>query len=57
MAALVYALGGPAEARLEREAVYQVELAPHDYSRCALSRLLHLERAVLKTEHLADALK
>ena len=50
MEALVLALGWSAEAGLEGEAVYQIELSPHDHSRSRLSQFLNLKTAIFITE-------
>ena len=50
MVSLVCSSRGTAEACLKCEAVYQVELSPHDDSGCGLSGLLHLKAAVLVAE-------
>ncbi len=46
----VLAFGWSAEAGLECEAVYQIELSPHDHTRSRLSRFLHLKTAIFITE-------
>jgi hypothetical protein len=48
--ALVLAFGGPTEAGLEGEAVYQIELSPHHHTRSRLSRFLNLKTAIFITE-------
>ena len=50
VAVLVAATRGPAEGRLKREAIYQIELTPHDDSRSGFSRLLNDEVAAVEAE-------
>lgn len=50
MAVLVAPLGGPTEGGLEREAVYQIKLTPHNHSRSGLARLLDHEVAPIEIE-------
>jgi hypothetical protein len=50
MAVFVNAACRTAEGTFKSEAVYQIELPPHDYSGCRLSGLLNHKIAILKTE-------
>ena len=50
MAILVASTGRSTEGRLESEAIYQVELTPHDDSCSAFSRFLHHKVAPIETE-------
>jgi len=50
MAVLISAIRWPTEGRLEREAVYQVELAPHDDAGSGLTSLLNDEVAAVEAK-------
>ena len=50
MAVLVASVCGSTEGSLESEAIYQIELAPHDNSRRAFTSLLHDEVAAWEAE-------
>jgi len=47
---LVATISRPAEGRLEREAIYQVEFTPHDYASSGLTGLLNHEVATVETK-------
>ena len=50
MAVLIASLSRAAEGRLESEAIYQVEFAPHNDTGGTLTRLLHCEVASVEAE-------
>ena len=50
MTVLVATFCGPTEGGLEREAIYQVEFSPHNYSCRTLSCLLNDEVAMIETK-------
>lgn len=50
VAVLVSSVGRPAESSLEREAIYQVEFAPHHHSSRAFTSLLNDEVAAIKAK-------
>jgi len=50
VAVLVATFRGPTEGCLESEAIYQIELSPHNHSRRGLSCLLNDEIASIETK-------